>query len=1117
MRMFMTNFADTAVLRFATMQLVRGSWIAFNSEKNPANVIADQSLVNPPLDNSTIDIQAVNVFEDAKRDPIPYVVPPGIKQQPDYSNLQTTTKLNEQSLSMVVNNLSDGYSRAAYRLFNNDMRKYKQLQMFVHTEGAQLKNNDISAFLRLGSDYTENYYEYEIPLQVTQPHTADPSAIWPAANEIDLQLSLLTSAKLARNNAKYQGQPWPLTLPYTMVQGHNKITIVGQPDLSKVANIMLGVRNPLRTAASSGTDDGLAKSGIVWFDEMRLSDFNESGGWAATGRANIKLADFANISVSGSTSSIGFGTLDSRLADRALSSSSIYDVSGSVELGKFFPEKSGIHIPAYIDISSQVNTPEYDPTSPDILLKQSLSAASTAEKRDSIKTVAEDFTMRKSFNVTNVHKSKTDPKAISHFYDIENWNATVAYTEYEHHDFTTVKEAQKTYHVSLAYNFTNQPKYYSPFSKIIKNNMLALIKDINYSLVPSRLNFSILFDRNYSENTLRNNDPNAIIPIPTSFNKTFNITRVYGIGWNLSKSLSMDIDATNLSTVDEPAGRLTGLKVDTLWKNIFHLGRTTNYNHTLNFNYTAPLSKIPGLDWTNLTAHYSTHFNWQGQPLFAINNPTYDVGNSIQNSRTIQLNPALNLESLYRKFGFIKRLSANDSVTSVGKVLVGLLTSIKNVSGNYTRTQGTFIPGYLPQSNLLGQDFNYGSPGVGFLLGSQADLRQTAIARGWISTDSLQNQQYVTTYNEDLHLKATIQPFKDLRIELNAFKTQDHTYQTTFKSIDGSDNIQNLNPVTNGNYSVSYMTIATAFSKISGVDNSSPLFQKFLDNRTIISQRLGKSNPNSTGASANGYTDGYSANSQNVLVPAFLAALTGKDANSVSLGQFPSTPIPNWQITYNGLSHMAFFADLFESVDISNGYRSSFNVSGYTTLLQYQTANGAVSSKDANNDFLPFKQFSTVTIFEQFEPLIGINARFKNSMTGTLEYRQSRSLSLSLLNSQLAQQNMNVFVIGWGYHTKTFRFPFGWFAETQNRNDVNFKIDFSLQDNKTLIYQADVKAAQVSSGSQNITVRPSIDYMISQRFNLNLFYDSNITRPYTSQTFNTAFTNFGINMKLILQ
>jgi cell surface protein SprA len=1116
MRMFMTNFADTAILRFASMQLVRGEWRAFNTENNPNNVIADPSIVNPPLDNSVLDVETVNIEANGNRQPIPYVVPPGITRQVDYNNIQANTKLNEQSLSLKVTDLRDGYSRAAFRLFNNDLRKYKTLQMFIHAEGTQLRDNDLSAFIRLGVDYVDNYYEYEIPLKITQPGTSSPASIWPDVNELNLQLSLLTTAKLARNNAKYQGKPWPLTLPFTVTDGANKITIVGQPDLSRLTAVMLGVRNPLKPASNTSNDDGLDKSGTLWFDELRLTNFDQKGGWAATARVNTKLADFADITVSGSKTTVGFGALDSRLADRSLYDSQVYDVAANVELGKFFPDKSGVHIPAYINVSSQVSTPQYDPASPDITLKQTLSAASDAKKRDSIKNAAEDYTLRKSISFTNVHIAKTDPKAKNHVWDVSNFNATYSYSQYLHHDFTTQNNLEKTYKAELDYNYTNQPKYYSPFSKIIKNNLLSILRDINYSLLPSRLNFSISFDRFYSENTLRNNDPNNYIPIPTTFNKTFNITRVYGIGWNLSKSLTMDIDATNLATVDEPAGRVNELKVDTLWENLKRLGRTTNYNHTVNFNYTVPLAKIPGMDWTSMIARYSTNFHWQTQPLFAINDPQYNVGNSIQNSRTIQLSPTLNFDQLYNKFKFIKRTMGPDNTNGLTKFFVGLLTGVKNISGTYTRTEGTFIPGYLPQSNFAGEDLNYGAPGLGFLLGSQADLRQKAIANGWISTDSLQNQLYVKTLNEDLRLKGTFEPVKYLRIELQAMKTQDHTYQTNFKSLDGSNNIQNLSPTTTGDYTISYLTLATAFSKSKGVDNTSPTFQKFLDNRTIISQRLGKQNPNSTGTPVGGFSDGYSSNSQNVLVPAFLDAYAGKDAGKSGLGQFPNIPIPNWQITYNGLSHVPLFMEWFDSFDVTHGYRSTYSVSGFTTLLQYQAANGAVSSRDANNDFLPYYQFSQVTIFEQFVPLIGLSGRFKNNMTANFEYRKSRSLSLSLLNSQLAQQNESILVFGWGYHAKNFRFPFGLMSGKQD-NDVNFKVDFSLQDNKILIYRADVQAAEVSSGAQNITVRPSIDYVINQRFNLNIFYDSNITRPYTSQTFNTAFTNFGINLKLLLQ
>jgi cell surface protein SprA len=1119
MRMFLTHFYDTVVMRFASLQLVRGEWMAFNTNSNPADVIADPALVNPPLDNSTIDVETVNIEENGTRQPIPYVVPPGIQRQTDYTGLQANTKLNEQSLEVIVDNLSSGYSRAAFKLFSNDLRQYKQINMFIHGEGTGLQNYEVSAFIRLGSDYLNNFYECEIPLVITPAGSTNPTVIWPAANELALELSVLTNAKLARDNARFNGKPWPLTMPYTVMQGINKITVVGNPDLGMISTILLGVRNPLKTAANATTNDGLPKSAIVWFDELRMTNFNEQGGWAALGRVNAKLADFGDITVAANHTTAGFGTLDSRMEDRSLNTVTGYDVTANADLGKFFPAKSGVHLPAYVSVNNQVSTPEYDPASGDIPLKLVIAAASTAKKQDSIKNAAETYSNRSSVNFTNVHIAKTDPKAKNHFYDISNWTATVSYSAYDYHDFMTLSDIEKTYKMMFSYNYTDQPKYFSPFSKLIKKNSEKLLKDINFSLWPSRLNFSISFDRFYSQNTPRNNDPTDSITTATTYNKTFTVTRVYGLGWNLTKSLSVDIDATNLATVDEPAGELNGLKVDTLWHNILNMGRTTNYNHTLNFTYNVPLAKIPYMDWVTLTTHYTTHFNWQGQPLFAIDDPQFDVGNSIQNSRTIQLNPTLNFETFFKKFAFVKNAAKNkDDNSGLTKFLIGLATTLKNISATYTQTEGTFIPGYLPNSNFMGEDLNYGAPGLGFLLGSQGDLRATAIAHGWISTDTLQNQLYVTTYNEDMHFKSTLEPLPGLRIDLTAYKTEDNTYQTSFKSIDGVSAVQSFDPVTSGDYSVSILTIGTAFSKMNNATNTSATWQKFENDLLPISKSLGAQNPNSMGPSVGGFADGYGASSQDVMVPAFLAAYEGHNPNTSSLSQFPNIPIPNWQITYNGLPKaVAFIGNIFESLDVTHGYRSSYTVSGYTTLLQYTDANGAVNSRDANNDFLPYDQFSAVTIFEQFVPLLGLNGRFKDGITADIEYRVSRALSLSVLNGQLTQQNQNVLVFGWGYHDKSFRFPFGWLADRKQGNDVTFKVDFSVQDTRTLIFQYGTPTAQVASGAQNITVRPTIDWAINKRFNMSLFYDSNITRPYTSQTFETAFTNFGVNMKLLLQ
>lgn len=1112
-RSFMTDFADTAILRLAKLQLIRGEWRRYNAENNPSKVIVDPTIPNPVLDNTSLEVSTVNIEENGKRTPIPYVTPPGILRELDFSGFNANTRQNEQSLSLRVKNMKDGYGRAAFRNSFNDFRSYRRMEMFIHAESADpvnpLKDKDVSAFIRIGSDNQDNYYEYSIPLKITSPGTSDPNAIWPEENKLDVALSLLQVAKAARNNATLNGQPWPVNKPFQYSDGQNMITVMGQPDMSKIRVYMVGVKNPYKNPANPAGDDGLDKAAEVWFNELRLTDFDQRGGWAATARMNAKLADFADVAVSGSRSTNGFGSLDRRVSERNRTDNTLFDVSSSIEAGKFFPQRSGIKIPMYVNFSRQVSTPMFDPRSPDLELQNVLKSADKTQQQE-ILNVVQDYSTRKSINFTNVRKIKTNPESKTQLWDIENWSATYAYTEYNHRDFINESTLQKSYKAALTYNYSRQSKNYSPFAKIIRKNTLALLRDFNFSLLPSAINFRIDVDRLYSENTLRNNDPLNSIPVGTTFNKNFQMNRIYGISWNLSKSMQLDFNATNYAVIDEPDGRINGLKRDTVWQNLMRLGRTTDYGHTLNLTYNLPISKLPGLDWVNVTTRYGTTFNWKTEPLATLKDPDINLGNSIQNTRITQVNPSLNLSSLYNKFGFIRR-GLNGGESGWQSVLLRALTSIKNIGGAYTRTEGTFLPGYIPKTSLLGQDMDADAPGWGFLFGSQRDIRLKAITNGWISDDPLLNQQFVKGLKEDLNLRSTVELVKDLRIELTALRSKNFNYNTTFKYVAASNSFENLSPITSGDYSISFFSFRTAFK-----GDQTALFNQLEANKAIVSQRFGAENPNSVGQ-VNGFADGYGKSSQDVVVASFIAAYTGKDPSRVSLGNFPKIPAPNWRLNYNGLSKIPFLSELFSSIDINHGYRSVYSVNQFNSLARYQETNGAVSERDANNNFLPRYQFSQITLFEQFVPLLGIDMRLKNNMTTNFEYRKSRTLSLSLANSQLAMQTDATLVFGIGYRTNEFRFPFGLFRGLKLENDLNFKFDLAINDRKTVIYRADIAQPEVSSGAKNITYRPSVDYVLNQRFNLKIFWDGNITKPYTSQSFNTSFSNFGATLRFTIQ
>ncbi|MDB5020425.1 MAG: hypothetical protein JWQ28_1552, partial [Pedobacter sp.] len=739
-------------------------------------------------------------------------------------------------------------------------------------------------------------------------------------------------------------------------------------------------------------------------------------------------------------------------------------------------------------------------------------AASKAEKK-AILNYAQDYTPRNSINFTNVHKEKINSEKKTRLWDIENFNASYAYTKFYHRDFINENNIQQTYRASLEYRYAAQARNYHPFDKVIKANTLALLRDINFSLLPSSINFRIDFDRYYAENSLRNNDPVNSIPVNTTFNKNFLVTRVYGISWNLTRSLTLDFDATNYSIIDEPDGRINGLRTDTLWQNLKRLGRTTDYNHDLNITYNLPLNKIPGFDWLNVATRYGTNFNWQTEPLSTLRDPNINLGNTIQNSRNIQINPTLNLTGLYNKFGFIKR-NSNASAPGAAGFFVGLLTSVKTVNGAFTQTKGTFLPGYLPNSNYLGIDANTGAPGWGFVLGSQQDIRERALQNGWLSRDTLQSQLYVNTLREDLSLTSTVEPIRDLRITLTANRNRTLNYSSNFRYNSISQDFENLSPYTTGDYNISFIAIGTAFTDKNGT-TVSKLYNQFMANRPVVSQRLGADNINS-GTGSGSFADGYDKNAQDVVVASFLAAYAGKDASSVGLRSFPKIPLPNWRINYGGLSKLAFIQETFKSIDIRHSYGATYTVNGFNSLQQYQETNGDVSSRDLNNNFLPQYQYSQIAITEQFSPLIGIDTRLKNNLTANFEIGRSRLLGLSLANSQLAQLSENNMVFGLGYRTNKFRFPFGMFRQLRMNNNMDFKLDVAVRDNKTVIYRADIAEAEVSSGAKNIALRPSVDYSLNQRFNIKLFYDSNVTKPYTSQSFNTSYSNFGFSLRATL-
>jgi len=745
-RMYFKGFDKPVLCRFGQLEFVRDDW-----RKYTGSLLTPGDYIPNDESNPTFDMYGVNLEENSGRTPVSYVIPPGIQRQ---LNLQSANLVqqNEGSLALHLCGLADGDARGVYKTEQLDMRAYKTLQMFVHCESSDpvhpLKNGDVQGFIRLGSDFTNNYYEYAVPLQVTAPgsysssNPNDQTAVWPTSNQMTISLATLENAKLARDLAMLTNPNITLQLPYFAKDGNNIITIVGNPTVSSVQIIMLGVRNPKRTPASGENDDGRPKCTEVWFDELRMTDFSEQGGGAAVSRVTAKLADLGTLSMSGNITTPGFGSLETKVGALSRETDEGFDVATNLEMGKFLPPKWNVSVPMYAGYSDKVIIPEYNPLDPDILLSSALNGLNK-HQQDSLKSLVLTTTTRSSLNFTNVHKNKSATSKHNPIYALSNFSLSYSYSDLEHSDVNTQFSTTKNYTGGITYNYSFKPKIIQPLVKMPffkKRKYLALIGDINFYPLPDRFSAVTNINRQYIDFQMRSTIPGtADVIIPPAVSKTFNVDRTFNLSYPITKSLKFEYVATEDSRVLEPEGSpiTTAQQEDSVRKAFVSHQVTTDFKQTLTASYDVPINKIPFLDFITLSAHYTGTFEWLHAPFAADS-----LGATIQNSGLRQINATLNMTMFYNKIPFLRKLlqdnnntkkpqigpqtkgpplsknapppkqltqkqidsAKKDSNQTVARYIAHILASVKNVTFSYSNNMGAVLPGFNSSPDFLGMN-----------------------------------------------------------------------------------------------------------------------------------------------------------------------------------------------------------------------------------------------------------------------------------------------------------------------------------------------------------------------------------------------------------------------------
>ncbi len=1171
MRMFMKGFDKPVVCRLARLELVRSDWrrYAFDLQK-PGEYIAND-------DNTTsFDVSAVSLQENGSKTPVNYVIPPGINQQ---QNVQTTNLvlLNEQALSLKTCNLKDGDSRAITKNVELDVRSFKKMKLFMHAEkynNQPLNDGDVSVFIRLGSDFNNNYYEYEIPVKLTAPGNYDPNSdndkltVWPSDNEFVIDFEKLTTAKLNRNGPNETIDLAAFAKPYHAADGTNTITVVGNPNLATVRSLMIGIRNP--------KDNGALPHCVeVWVNELRLTDFTNQGGWATTGRIQAKLADLGQVSLAATYSKPFFGGIEKKISERNRETNFQWDYTSTFQIGKFFPTKWKINLPFYYAYGETRITPQFSPYDPDIKIDND---NISPELKSQIKKNSQDVTVRRGYNFSNVRIDgfkKEGRKPMP--WDISNVSATYAYNEITRHNVNIDHSIIKTYRASLQYNYAPTVKPWSPFkkttSKILNNKWMALIKDFNIGLLPSKLGFNIDINRSYSE--LLNRDITSFYTgsndnfTQAQFNKTFLMTRNYDLQWSLTKNLKFDFTANNDGRIMEPRGKIiTKEQRDTINNNIIGLGSTTNYRQSANLNYQIPINKIPIFDFITASAKYGGTYTWTRRP-FA----QESIGNTIQNTNTKGLTGSLNMTTLYNKIPYFRRVNNGGSKPEVNKKSGGLdlksgttpksdstkksgtgikdvgdfiaraIMMIKQVSFSYNETNGTGMPGFKPSSRYLGMDDAQGlAPGLGFVSGLNDSILRKSINNNWLVQNPNQSLPYTNTRSTTITYRANVEPHGSLKIEFNGSRT--HSYnQSTFVRYDTSatgsaenNHYRFETPTNTGNYNVSVFSLAKSFTDKNNKTGASTLFDEFLSNRDGVAAELaansnGLSKGELPGTDKDGnprtYQDGYSRTQQDVLLGAFYKTYTGTKLNGVGTEKmFNQIPLPNWTITWDGLGKLKMMKKWFSSITIRHAYRSTYTVGGYSNNLLFiegqgtrvPVANSVIGGVQQTSNFNPRYTINGATISEGFSPLIKFDFKFnKPGLSANFEIKKDKTVNLNITGPQIIETKGQEYVIGIGYRYPKLKINAIKIKGQPVVSDLNFKMDLSYRRNSTIIRRIIDEYSTPTGGQDIISLKTALDYQLTPNINLRLFYDWVKTTPQTTTSFPTANTNAGFSLRFNLQ
>jgi cell surface protein SprA len=1056
-RVWIAGVEDSLRLAFVDFNLVGNQWF------------------KPDRSDTSYTISVVSIEENPQIYQSP--VPGNVLRQEIQNTTGVNTLSNESSLSIGVSNLVNGERKLAIKDFRTqtlDLFNYKMLKLFVNGDPTFNYTSedvyDATMLIRLGSD-SNNYYEYRAPVRPD----VRPGQPWNQYNEVTINFADLTALKSARDSiSQVIDMPVPGGPPGSVYR------IKGNPALNSIREIVLGVEKN-RTSVNTSI------SGSVWFNEIRVLNVDDDNGYAFNINAGVKFADLMTLNFNYSKTSPNFFRIDERFGTRRTGQS--WDVNGTINLHKFinntfsslFSEdwSKFINLPLTFRHSEILSKPKFYPGT-DInldkaveeryksLLQETGNEEYARFESEKLRIEAQSLEIRNELSIQGMQFNfPSNNYIVKTFLNRFLFNFSANFG----HSRDVIFERRENFDVRGGIDFTTD----FGLTDILNLNIGELInlgedyKEGKIYLALPFIPLAPLFSKNFNAvtdfNRTRDEKRQRQLDFDDPTSRIFKANRGFSFDWKFIEDWLVDLTGTYRVTIGsdltpfETIGDSILIQRPTseVLDDIFFNNALVNFGRDLDYAQTTTFNPRFNLPFLNKFMDLNLSYN----VTYGWRNPnsTENIGYNVGYNNTVTAGANLNLKEIFNIF------SSEPSKLRAGSTMDD--REGQNI-GDIFKILSSFLPTSINatfrQTNTISNPGVIGRPGFGnfwFEFSHEPNLGPSRLYQLGLSQypgERAPNLSITDNMNllNDLSLSSTITPISD-NIKMNL----------TFKKKWGFDKTNTFNTDEFGGYS-------TQTNKATNIERSNTVF---------------------FGANVDDFRFEPTGNSSEDI----------KNLSSKFRNELSSFPFPNWTLSVTGVEKFAFFEQFASSVTIENSF-----VSEYSERI-------SVNRFDVESP-------STQIVRNSFSPLFGINVTFKEAFGGNLSanlrYNITKENRLEPSTNLIRTTNNSDWSLNVNFSKAGFEIPlFG----LSLKNDITFALTISRNVTNPIDYRfitgGSIPEKLEGNGSSITTINPSIQYSLSQRVQMQLFFKNVKTEPTSgnASTVPNTSNEGGLNIRIAIQ